>query len=250
MGAIDAERLVGGLLRATLGGAGPEQPHAERPAGSRPAEPSGRDPQEAPPQPAREREPSERSTRSDHRPRGHGERERPPRERGSRDRERPGRGERDRRDRGPRRQDGPAARATADDSRDFWEVWSEEVGRTGPTAPPAGNATPAEGTAIPAEGTAIPAEGSTETTGRAAPGLVRLYVNLGRKDNVTPELVAELLTASGATVPASDVELMNTHSYINVTQETAGILCAAMNGRTHNGRAVVCEPARPPRRRY
>jgi hypothetical protein len=42
---------------------------------------------------------------------------------------------------------------------------------------------------------------------------------------------------------------MNTHSYVNVNQEVAQALCAGMSGRAHNGRAVVCEPARPPRRR-
>jgi hypothetical protein len=87
------------------------------------------------------------------------------------------------------------------------------------------------------------------TDDRMAPGEVRLYVNLGRKDDVTAEVVAELLSSSGASVPVADVELMNTHSYINVSKEAADTLCAAMNGRNHNGRAVVCEPARPPRRR-
>jgi hypothetical protein len=74
-------------------------------------------------------------------------------------------------------------------------------------------------------------------------------VNLGRKDDATPELVAELLSSSGTTVPASDIELMNTHCYVNVAKAIADTLCAAMSGRSHNGRAIVCEPARPPRRR-
>jgi hypothetical protein len=74
-------------------------------------------------------------------------------------------------------------------------------------------------------------------------------VNLGRKDDATPEIVAEILSSSGANVPAVDIELMNTHSYVNVPKDVADKLCAGMDGRTHNGRAVVCEPARPFRRR-
>jgi hypothetical protein len=50
-------------------------------------------------------------------------------------------------------------------------------------------------------------------------------------------------------VPVSDVELMNTHCYINVSREVADTLCAKVNGQLYSGRAIVCEPARPPRRR-
>ena len=78
---------------------------------------------------------------------------------------------------------------------------------------------------------------------------MRLYVNLGRKDGATTELVAEQLSASGVSLPASDIELMNTHSYINVSPDIADTLCEKMNGRQFNGRAIVCERARPPRRR-
>jgi DbpA RNA binding domain len=130
----------------------------------------------------------------------------------------------------------PAPAAT-NDSRDFWEVWSEDVGRTKPTSPE------------PAESVVANATPPTAVGVPALSGFVRLYVNLGRKDGVTPELVAELLSASGGNVPVSDVELMNTHSYVNVAPAAADALCASMNGRAHNGRAVVCETARPPRRR-
>jgi hypothetical protein len=74
-------------------------------------------------------------------------------------------------------------------------------------------------------------------------------VNLGRKDGATPELVAEQLSASGVALPPSDIELMNTHSYINVPPDAADTLCQKMNGRLFNGRAIICERARPPRRR-
>ncbi|MBN2575775.1 MAG: DEAD/DEAH box helicase [Deltaproteobacteria bacterium] len=229
MSTIDAERLVGSLLRSALDTARPEQPKSENQslpdlgepdsAAATPAE----EEQRAHGQPGTDL--SERNRRFERRPRGQRERERPSRERG----------ERERRERAPRRHatDVPPARAPAptstDDSRDFWEVWSEDVGRT---APPPENAATAP---------------AADPDGRR--GAVRLYVNLGRKDGATAEIVAEMLSASGAQVPAADVELMNTHSYVNVDKESADALCAGMNGRVHNGRSVVCEPARPPRRR-
>ena len=238
MGVIDAERLVGSLLRSALGSAKPEprpaapetraepEPHAE-PIPVRPAD------GDAP----RERDFRERNGRGERRPRGHGDRERPPRDR-------------ERRDRGPRGNGKPTlpvsvpGSAKLDDPRDFWEVWSEDVGRTEPAA--ARSDAPSVAPTAP---TAAMEPTEPTTDDRMAPGEVRLYVNLGRKDDVTAEVVAELLSSSGASVPVADVELMNTHSYINVSKEAADTLCAAMNGRNHNGRAVVCEPARPPRRR-
>jgi ATP-dependent RNA helicase DeaD len=241
MGAIDAERLVGSLLRSALGSAKPDprpaapetraepEPHAE-PIPVRPAD------GDAP----RERDFRERNGRGERRPRGHGDRERHPRDS-------------ERRDRGPRGNGKPTlpvsvpGSAKLDDPRDFWEVWSEDVGRTEPAA--ARTDAPSVLPTAPTAPTAAMEPTEPTTDDRMAPGEVRLYVNLGRKDDVTAEVVAELLSSSGASVPTADIELMNTHSYINVTKETADTLCAAMNGRTHNGRAVVCEPARPPRRR-
>jgi hypothetical protein len=78
---------------------------------------------------------------------------------------------------------------------------------------------------------------------------VRLFLNLGRKDGATPEEIADLLSSTGVNVPASSIDTMNTHSYINVTSADAERLCAGLEGRERNGRAVLCEPARPPRRR-
>ena len=158
-------------------------------------------------------------------------------------------------DRPPARQEAPAATgkpARNDDGREFWEVWSEEVGRT-PNAASENKNEPAPAPpsdALPSVLDARPAIPDVPVTAQLPSGQVRLYVNLGRKDGVTAELVAELLSSTGAVVPATDVELMNTHCYVNVAAEVADALCSGMNGRAHNGRAVVCERARPPKRRY
>jgi hypothetical protein len=42
---------------------------------------------------------------------------------------------------------------------------------------------------------------------------------------------------------------MNTHTYINVDSADGEKLCAGLVGKERNGRAIMCEPARPPRRR-
>jgi ATP-dependent RNA helicase DeaD len=250
MSALDVERLVGALLR----GAFAEPKSSPRPAVAAPAVSSSEALSPSPRQPPVEgKEPDrrERTMHGERRPRGYGERERPSRERSRSSTQ-------DRQDRDPRR-NGTSARPSAaptsqtprkDDTREFWEVWSEEVGRT-PTVESAVQPV-SEPTSELAMAPATPPAVSTSATsaaGLVGAGQTRLYVNLGRKDNATPEGIAELLSSSGITVPAEHVELMNTHSYVNVAADTAEKLCAAMNGRTHGGRAVLCEPARPPKRR-
>jgi ATP-dependent RNA helicase DeaD len=254
--AIDAERLIGSLLRGALAGTkteGPKplplaavKPSSEAAPSAPVAELPARDVA-----PAREPDRHDRGQHGERRPRGFGERERPGRERVRRERdgrgnERDGRGnERERDNRGndqpPRPAPAVAAKPTkSDDGREFWEVWSEEVGRTPMASPEAVPGPIVEPAPLRDEPVVV----------QVASGQVRLYVNIGRKDGATPELVSELLSSSGAVVPVADVELMNTHSYVNVAKETAETLCAGLSGRSHNGRGVVCEPARPPKRRY
>jgi len=248
MVAIDAERLIGSLLRGALAGAKTEAPkplpaltsQTEVPPSALAPERPAREAMSA-----READRHERGLHGERRPRSFGERDRPGREHSRRERE--GRGnERERDARGSDRPPRPAPSAAgtpamSDDGREFWEVWSEEVGRT-----------PVVSSEVEHEAASAPPSAPDEPAAavQVAAGLVRLYVNLGRKDGVTAEIVAEMLSSSGAVVPVADVELMNTHCYINVAKETAETLCAGLNGRSHNGRAVVCEPARPPKRRY
>ena len=240
MVAIDAERLVGSLLRGILSGAKAQVRKPEPDAIVQSEIPpipqdQGTPCRDAVPAPPRDSDRHERSMHGERRPRGYGERDRPGRERNRRERD----VRSNSKPNGNPSQPRPAAMATnskSEDGREFWEVWSEEVGRT-----------PDAGATISTEPAA--ASIATVSDAKVAPGQVRLYVNLGRKDGATADLVAEMLSSSGVAVPAGDVELMNTHSYINVPREAAEPLCIAMNGRSHNGRAIVCETARPPKRR-
>jgi hypothetical protein len=78
---------------------------------------------------------------------------------------------------------------------------------------------------------------------------VRLYLNLGRKDGISTEEIVALLASTGVSVPATSIDTMNTHTYINVDAAEGEKLCAGLVGKERNGRAIMCEPARPPRRR-
>jgi len=259
MVAIDAERLIGAMLRTSLGGAKAEQPKAVAalPVATAESEPQATDvAQVAPPvaedaMPAREPDRRPRTSRGEHRGRDFGDRDRGPRGRGGRERER------EPRDNGRPATPSPEPKRTTppkDDHREFWEVWSEEVGRTPNPTQEAPSVAPVSVPPVASMSVAPVAPFAPVAVGASPPeqpadGSVRLYVNLGRKDGVTPEAVAEQLAAAGVSLPSSDVELMNTHCYINVSAEVAETLCQKLNGRLYNGRAIVCERARPPRRR-
>ena len=246
MVAVDVERLVGSLLRNALGAkteAPKPHPVVEPPKAERLADEVIRDVETVRTENTERIRNHDRNAHGERRPRDDRERDRgrdrPRRERSGRDSER------------PVRSSTPAEKGHAKqgDSREFWEVWSEEVGRT-PSASNAAEAAPTAAAVAPSPATATGTSTTGAPTAALPSGQARLYVNLGRKDGATAELVAEVLSSSGVVVPVSDVELMNTHSYVNVSQESASALCSATQGREHNGRVIVCEPARPPKRRY
>jgi ATP-dependent RNA helicase DeaD len=257
MAASDGERLIGCLLRDVLSG----KSHTEPKLVPAPLPAVSNELAQTPPPAQPERKPSERpeSQASEERPRDR-ERSGAGRGRFSRDRDRGpedrGRSRHDRRDRPGSRPERPGRAALTpaaapNDGREFWEVWSEEVGRTPEAAgiealPPAVAPVAVAPVAVAPVATPVTATSGYQAP---APGQVRLFLNLGRKDGATPDEIAELLSSTGVTVPAAAIDTMNTHSYINVTSAEADKLCAGLAGRERNGRSVVCEPARPPRRR-
>lgn len=117
-------------------------------------------------------------------------------------------------------------------SDDFMSVWNED-----------GEESPRQAQEPVQERTRTRAPSRSE----ARADEIRLYLNLGRKDRVRADDVASLLQDAGHAVPSSDIEVMNTHSYINVPSGQSEALVLALNGREHNGRALVCEPAKPRR---
>ncbi|MDX2020718.1 MAG: DEAD/DEAH box helicase [Deltaproteobacteria bacterium] len=149
---------------------------------------------------------------------------RPERDGGER---RPERDRGDRSDRGERPRPAVASEARpARQADDFAAVWQDD-----------GSAPRGE---VPR--TATPAQ--DEASG------ARLYLNLGRKDRVRSDDVVALLESAGVRLSRDAVEVMNTHSYINVEEGRAQALVEALNGREHNGRSLVCEVAKPRRERF
>jgi ATP-dependent RNA helicase DeaD len=267
MSALDGEQLCAGLLAEALERdvvSKPAAPAVVRSEDTSPPprlrEPSARDsgkPRSDRPGRERYREDRERSRRP--RSDGSGERSAGERnaggsgERGSGERERPySREDRPRRERRPSRSEEPTtpsvvAREVAREpreadreprevdrpapppavDRDFSSVWRDDAGTGAPPPPPS-----------------LPAELPEDPT----PDQARLFLNLGRKDDATPEEVAALFSELGVSIPPGDIEVMNTHSYINVPPADAERLCTALSGRERQGRRLSCEPARPRRR--
>ena len=133
-------------------------------------------------------------------------------------------------------------------------MWSEE--RTKNESAPEGLT--AEGT--PSEG-APPGPVSSERgapppmlppSGRGSdelpPGTARLYLNLGRKDGASEHDVLDLLKAHSGLASPPEIDIMNTHTYINVPADDAPKVCEALTGKELAGRSLVCEPAKPRRR--
>ena len=81
-----------------------------------------------------------------------------------------------------------------------------------------------------------------------APGTARLYLNLGRKDGASERDVSDLLASHVSLASPPVLDIMNTHTYINVPSEDSARVCDALTGKELAGRALVCEPAKPRRR--
>jgi hypothetical protein len=136
--------------------------------------------------------------------------------------------------------------------REFWEVWSEERAQAGDVAPAA---TPA--TSVSSMGTSPPLPATPASERPPAPSreyepprgdVARLYLNLGRKDGASDREVRDLLTTHAGAVEVSEIDVMNTHTYLNVAPADAERIVAALTGKEIGGRQLVCESAKPRRR--
>jgi DbpA-like RNA binding protein len=80
------------------------------------------------------------------------------------------------------------------------------------------------------------------------PGTARLYLNLGRKDGAGTDQIRDLLRDQVGVGQVPSIDVMNTHTYLNVPAEDADRICAALTGKQLGEREMVCERARPRRR--
>jgi ATP-dependent RNA helicase DeaD len=255
IGAVDGERLVAALLAhsyASVEGMpvvpAPVAPRTSTPASTGSSAPSRSDGPDRPRAYSEDRPRSRDRDRDRGRDRGRaGYGDRPPRDRPDRP-ERAARPPRDEqgasagrrqepRGPAPLRNDPPPA------EREFWEVWGEERAQTQQEAPAPAMAAEAG----PIDG--APGSGSVEAAPASTPDDVRrLYLNLGRKDGASEREVRDLLSAHVGPVDVSEVDVMNTHTYLNVAPGDAEKIVTALTGKELGGRQIVCEQAKPRRR--
>jgi hypothetical protein len=77
--------------------------------------------------------------------------------------------------------------------------------------------------------------------------MARLYLNLGRKDGAGDAQVRDLLREHASFEGPLQIEIMNTHTYLNVPTDAADRLCSALTGKQLGDRDLLCERARPRR---
>jgi ATP-dependent RNA helicase DeaD len=131
--------------------------------------------------------------------------------------------------------------------KEFWEIWSEEKSAPGAQKAAVGAGDADDG--LLAEPTPSPAASrGFEPAGPTVPdGMARLYLNLGRKDGAQDGQVRDLLREHASFEGPLDIEVMNTHTYLNVPSIEADRLCAALTGKQLGDRDLLCERARPRR---
>ena len=149
----------------------------------------------------------------------------------------------------PLRNDQPPA------EREFWEVWSEERAQAEgaaaqPSVAPEPGSEPFE-TTSPGIGTGgdrggdRPRDASSDAP---AGDVARLYLNLGRKDGASEKEIRDLLSTYAGSPQVMDVDVMNTHTYLNVAPGDAERIIGAVTGKEMAGRQLICETAKPRRR--
>ena len=127
----------------------------------------------------------------------------------------------------------PAPAPPVSDDREFWEAWVDERQKvaTSPGVGPAPTATPA------------PEEEERRETPPLEPGMVRLYLNLGRRDRMRPPEV-QALVAERTGMPELKIQVRNTHTYITASEADAPRVIEKLHGTKVGDRDLVCEPAK------
>ena len=75
------------------------------------------------------------------------------------------------------------------------------------------------------------------------PGMVRLYLNLGRRDRVRAPEVQQMVTARTGLAEIK-LQVRNTHTYLIVREAEVQPIIAALHGTKYGERELVCEPAK------
>jgi ATP-dependent RNA helicase DeaD len=256
----EGERVTGALLQRLLAAAEstPAQPvesAAPRPAQSaapRPAQSAAPRPaQSAAPRPAQSAEPTPRSDRERSRRDTAGPAASTRADDNGGDESRPRRRRRRRTETAGRRDRTTAptpARTDAAGSAEpteFWEAWADEktIRDSRSVLPAASHDAAPESTRAPDAPSPAGAEDETDEAGL---GMVRLYVNIGRRERATPEEIRALLAERlGTDVDRlGQVHVRSTHTYIRVPEDLVERVIESAQGQSYKNRALVVERAR------
>lgn len=85
-----------------------------------------------------------------------------------------------------------------------------------------------------------------KTAGNAEPGMVRLFINLGRKDNVSPNHIVGAIT-SEAKIPGKvigQIDMYDKFTFVEVQQKDVSKVIEGMRGKTINAREAAIEIAK------
>ncbi len=135
-----------------------------------------------------------------------------------------------------------------DDGREFWEAWADSRAKTSKPSDAAATEPVARVGEVPAP--AITTDDGGDRRPRRplrdsrppSPGEVRLYLNVGRRDNLDDVGLRQFVAAQG--VSEIPMELHSSHAYLFVPEEQVEPTIAALSGKPLGTRAVVCERAR------
>jgi ATP-dependent RNA helicase DeaD len=89
--------------------------------------------------------------------------------------------------------------------------------------------------------------GNGQTTARRTlrEGMAEIYVNLGRRDGITPDQIRRRLEEAGLGPEATDyVNVRHRHSFVAVKKELLDRALESLNGATLAGKAALAEPSR------
>lgn len=85
-----------------------------------------------------------------------------------------------------------------------------------------------------------------KTAGNPEPGMVRLFINLGRKDNVSPNHIVGAIT-SEAKIPGrviGQIDMYDKFTFVEVQQKDVSKVIEGMRGKTINAREAAIEIAK------
>jgi hypothetical protein len=149
------------------------------------------------------------------------------------------------------------------DGREFWEAWIDSKSDAPASAEASGATTTAQPISSDDNGAETRERGDRDRGERGrrrngrnrgergergaeptplAPGQVRLYLNVGRRDGVSDDEIKSFIDGKGISYAALDIR--SSHTYVIADESNENAILTALNGAILGTRDLVCERAR------